>query len=436
MKKQILFAGLILTSIFATGCGNSQEATITNLANQIDLLNNTINSVSYKTDIPSLSSLTKDQAKNYAGIYQSTKNIFNEQNTYKTAIKTKTAMIKDTIGKGKISLTRQNSKALVDLTKSLSKNTRSLNETKSEMNRSLTEVKKTINKDSSSISQVSAKVNRLSNCMDSQNCYYKNLLNTLLNIEKILDIEDSSFDFNSIINNTTDNKNEYSISDKEVMERVNLNATNEDSSKDLQELLYQYLLNNLVNNQTCPDCNNANNSDSNNIQTPNCPNGNCDTYNNLNNLPQQNCPTCPGNALIPQPVVNNPLNVNGNYNGYYGRGVVNPSRNTDTYRPWTTNIDTYRVTGNGYAGYNNNILTQPVLPASINSNEIQVNTERRHKRQEFAGKTNELRTIEINTSMKPKGHTQTLDVNKKIEELLNKDLKDTFNNSNNYISLR
>lgn len=466
MKKQFIIAGLCLTGLLATGCGHSQEATVTNLANQIDLLNNTISSISYKTEeLPLPSSLTKNQAKNYSGIYQSAKNVMSKQNKYKTAITTKTGMIKNKLGSKDLNLTKQSSKALVDLTSALSKNTKNLDQTKAEMSKSLKEIKRTIEDNSSSTSQVSAKLNRLSNCMDSQNCYYKNLLNTLLNIERILGIDDSSFDYNSLNESTPNTKSSDIIQIDSTEKNLNNDLdAEEDFSKELQSLLYQYLLNNLTNNQSssnncntpyCPNCNN-------NQELTYCPNGNCDTYTNNNTSQNQACPNLTNTNQTSNNLRGN--NPNSIYKGYYGRftqlPLTNPGRNTDTFRPWTTNIDTYRITGNPQ-GYNNEIINQTVTPVNKILEEEKQSTQEKDTKetqntsledssilrtstllndQKFGGKAYKLRTIDVNITSKPKGHTKafacTLDTNKKIEELLKRDLKDSFNNFDNYIYLR
>ena len=221
MKKKYFIIGLCLASCLGlTGSGSSQESVLTNLSNQIDLLNNTVNSINRNmSNIPNLSAAQED--KNINSVYQSAKTIMENQKTYKTAITTKNNMIKKAIVDRNLKLTDKDKKALIDLTSALSKNTRSLDESRSEMVRAATDVSKSYKDSNSSTMQISAKVNRLSNCMNSQSSYYKNLISTLNNIEGILNIDDSSFDYNNIndLGENTENK--------------------EDNSKELQELLYQ-----------------------------------------------------------------------------------------------------------------------------------------------------------------------------------------------------
>ena len=212
----------------------------------------------------------------------------------------------------------------------------------------------------------------------------------------------------------------------------------------------------------------------------NC-NGNCNNQNSESNY----CPNCNNNSnqtpnstypYNANPSLNNYQYPYYNMNGYntYGRSpLINPSRNTDTYRN-ISNIDTYRMNRNDYNRFNNyNYYYQPTAPVINNeideasekveketetlkdktndiSKEITENVSIPRKKEEilnesqnqkFIGPVEKMRTIEINTSIldKAKGHTQklniTFDTNKKIEDLLRKDVKDTFN-SNNFIVLR
>jgi len=192
MKKRYLIFGLCLVgSLSLVGCGNNQEATLTNLANQIDLVGNTItsvNSVERNNDVNS--------SNEY---YQSTKDVRKVHSALKTAILSKNAMIKNKIKDGNLNLSKDNARALAELTKNLSSNAKKLEGTKSDYTSSLKEIKSLSNSKNTSTSQISAKVSKLSNCMDSQSCYYKNILTNLNSIENILGIDDNSFDNIDII---------------------------------------------------------------------------------------------------------------------------------------------------------------------------------------------------------------------------------------------
>lgn len=483
MNKKKIIIGLCLAScIGLVGCGNSQDAVMSNLTTQIDFLNNTVNSINRNVEsLPNIS-IENNIDKSLTKVYQSAKDTYNNHRSYKTAITTKNAMIKKAISNNDLKLTEQDKKALIDLTTALSKNTKSLDESRSELVRASTDVNRNYKDRNSTTTQISAKINRLSNCMNSQSSYYKNLINTLNNIEEILNINDDSFDYSNISNNPCDSC--------------------ENNSKNMQDLFYQYMLN---------DLNNQNNSEDKNITTyplnNDCQNGNCNKpavipeVNNINN--GNNCQ----NGFCPS--ANN--NLINNQNGFYGANynqVTNPSRNTDTYRPLNRNIDTYRPF---YPGYNypqnNEIIAQTVdthptpvgdetdIRRNNNTNQVEnSNHHRKHpirnnprinqvnandlktkdyiekvkeidfqkdnkiaetyddkvslnekenitnenkkvskdtkdikdKKQDFAGKTEHL--SENKTGL-------ILDVNKKIKDLITRKDQETFNNSN-YLKLR
>lgn len=433
MKKILLVSALCLSSsLLLFGCGNGQDASLTNLANQIDLLNNTVNSVSaVSQEIPSLSSLTKEQAINYSGIYQSTKDIVANQNSYKTAILAKTSLIKNKIANKDLKLTNQNIKALTDLTQTLSKDTKRLNETKSEFKNSISDMNKSITANKSSISQVSAKINRLSNCMDTQNCYYKNLLNTLNNIEEIMEIYDDSFDYSTI-----------NIPLPQRPEKP--------SGEDFEKLFYEYMIN--QNLSTQDDKNSDENKDTNSSNNQNV---------------TQNQPIYPTmypnygyngyNPYFYGGNVRNYMPYGGGYYGYYGAYRTNPYRNTDTFAPYLRNIDTYRAP-TGMRNYNNLNQSMPVFNENNQGNsddneesKIEIvkentnlttknnvftkiqkgETKKSQQKSNFAGKTYEMNKkfdfkLDKKTffDQKSKGHTNTLSFprskNEKLENLIRK----------------
>lgn len=427
MKKILTIGSLCIMSCFLlTGCGTNQDAAITNLANQIDLLNNTVDAVSrVEQDIPSTSSLTSQQAINYSGIYQSAKEVLKNQNNYKTTILSKNSIIKNKIASG-LKLNKQNCKAINDLTSTLSKDTKKLNETKADFKNSINEVKKISSNEKATTSQISAKINKLSNCIDSQQCYYKNIINTLNNIEKILEIDDKSFDY-SLIN--TEKINNYSS--------LNNEEKKENDSNNFQELYYQYLLTEKL-NKDCENCdtNQKDNEKEKNIYL----NQNPSYYtNNLNNRPFYN-----GYAN------------NGMYGYYYGYGygpMTNPTRNTDSFRPWVYNIDTYRLPINRFKGNTiypiQNTLPQEIPVTSENKNDEIKNETSSNKNvvkedttKSIENNKNEIEhTVKQEESLNLKNDnnkmvnekTYKLDINKEIEKLINS--KEAFNKSN-FIILR
>ena len=459
MKKIISLGIVCLSSAFLiVGCGKNQDAAFTNLANQLDLLNNTVDSVSRtENNLPTLSSLTQDQIKSYSGIYQSTQDVLNHQDRLKTIILAKTSIIKSKISTRALKLANQNTKALTDLTQALAKDTKSLNETKSELKNSVKQFGNTIKSNNVTTAQVSAKINRLSNCIESQNCFYKNLINTLNNIENILEIDDYSFDYSSIrspfINPQNENKNDY------------------------QELYYEFLINqNLAkdkdeNNkqESCESCDESNKKENNiSYNIYNNPNG-------FNGLYGYNQFSPYGNQLSgPFGYRNFPYG----YNYGYGYVRANPGRNTDSYFPWISNIDTYKLSPSNkiFGNYNlnrslpvtnsneiNKKDTAPEITDSAENKADEIKKEIQNKEnlfvesftkqklvnidqdntKNFAGKTfraieykeNFLEKLKDKKKLEKNKPVFFLDVNKKIEDLIKGKIKDTFNEES-FLNLR
>ena len=327
MKKLLLSSIAIGSCLLLVGCGTSTEdAAVTNLSNQIDRLNNVIaNSSVVSTtsfDLSNYSNGNKD-VSGIRNIYQKTSNAIKEQEFLKDQIRSKNAIIKNKLASKDLKLGKD-AGAIKELANSLSKYTTKLTNTNNEYRKTSSSLARMSNSNSSS--EVGARLTRLSSCCDSRLCYYNNILNTLNQIESIL--------------------NGGAI----VVENGNLN----------NDYLKNYLSDNFSNclydsNGKCIDgayCQNGNCYDSNG----NCINGYC--FDSNGNCVNGNC--TPNRAYYQNgSVINNqnianrnsnmPYNSNYNYNAPYGyrNNRFNPNRNTDTYGPGITNIDTYR--NNGYA---------------------------------------------------------------------------------------
>ena len=310
MKKILLSSIALGTCLLMVGCGTSAEdAAITNLSNQIDRLNNVIsNSSVVSTSNFDFSNYENENSTGIRNIYQRASSAISKQESYKEQIKTKTAMIKNALSAKGLKLGK-NTNAIRELANSLSKYTTKLTNTNNEYRRTASSLSKMKANSSSNTSDIGAKLTRLSSCCDSRICYYNNLLNTLNQIQEIL--------------------NGGAIVD----ENGNLN----------NDYLNNYLPEAFNNNY------NANNCDNGNC----CPNGNC--------LPNQGYYQ---NNLVNQQGYHGYGNMprNGYYNSNmpygYRNNAFNPNRNTDTYGPGITNIDTYRSYGYGYNGFGGNGLNE------------------------------------------------------------------------------
>lgn len=337
MKKTTFILGLSLSAILAiAGCANNttnDQAVIDKLSIGLDRVTNAVSQVS----VANIDEISREDFGGVQFTSQTTlsgarqpataiaKNI--ESNRYQILRKAKA--LKKAISNGELKLGNENARAISELTTSMQKYATELTRTKSDYRNTVRSMAKLENADT----RFNAKLTRLSCCLESRDCYMNNILNSLNNVESILDA------LNNGSENTTENATENDTENSEP---------NYQSTKDWG-------------NKTPDDYSNTNNQNANNQSynfTPNfnlpqnynsvpygfnCPDGNCypNTY-----CPDGNCYNLPSNCENGV-CYNNVAGVNG-----YGfnRGIFNPTRNTDTYGPGVTNIDTYRMTGNG-AGY-------------------------------------------------------------------------------------
>lgn len=295
MKKFIIGMTGIALCVCLTACGTSNTtSSISSLSNQLDSTANAVSSVS--TISPSDIGIS-NESKNediYNNSQMTQRSLLNEQ-YYKTEILDKTAKIKNQLSD--ITLSKMQKSAIKDLTSTLNKYTSSVTNTKHEMNSSakaISSMKKNVSKNED---KLYAKYNRLACNSNIRSAYYENILNTLDEIERCLNLDcencapQDQEQQNNTSEETSDQKQTKSLLTKNI-DTYNNNTTDEDST------------------------------DENTTQTP-------EPRKNRNNY------------------ANNPYSYNRNYNRL---NRFNSSRNTDTYGPNYRNIDTYG--GNRYNGYN------------------------------------------------------------------------------------
>lgn len=387
MKKSTFVLGLSLSAILAiAGCTNNttnDQAVIDKLSTQLDRVTNTVSAVS----VANIDEITREdfdgnvktisQLSRLSGSGQTASAIARNIENNRYQILRKAKAIKKSITGGQLILGNDNARAISELTTSMQKYTTELTRTKSDYRNTVRSMAK-LNDPGT---QFDAKLTRLSCCLESRDCYLNNILNTLNNVEGILNTASNSNGETSdsqngqnttgqnaagqnannqnssnrkdwgnktpedYANEPNDTNNGYNSSEKNLNNTNNSNNSNNSGNSfgSNQNLIpFNY-------NGYCPDGNcfngNANCPDGNCYNNANCPDGNCYDYNL--NCPNGNCYN--GNIA--------------NTNAYgMNRGLFNPGRNTDTYGPGVTNIDTYRYTGNGYGsgfgngygfGYNN-----------------------------------------------------------------------------------
>lgn len=393
MKKSTFVLGLSLSAILAiAGCTNNttnDQAVIDKLSTQLDRVTNTVSAVS----VANIDEITREdfdgnvetisQLSRLSGSGQTASAIARNIENNRYQILRKAKAIKKSITGGQLILGNDNARAISELTTSMQKYTTELTRTKSDYRNTVRSMAK-LNDPGT---QFDAKLTRLSCCLESRDCYLNNILNTLNNVEGILNTASNSN------GETSDSQNGQNATGQNA---AGQNANNQNSSnrKDWGNKTPEDYANepNGTNNGYNSSEKNLNNTNNSNNNANNSNNSGNSFGGNQNLIPFNYNGYCPdgncfnGNAICPDGNCYNNANCpdgncydynlncpNGNcYNGNiantnaYGmnRGLFNPGRNTDTYGPGVTNIDTYRYTGNGYGngfgngygyGYNNGI---------------------------------------------------------------------------------
>jgi len=343
MKKILIGSVAVAMCVTLTACGTSaNDVCLNNLGNQLDRTANTISNIQTinPTDLNitpnSLETIASKDNRLYSNVINTQQSLISEE-YYKMDILNKTAKIKNNLGKD-IKLSKAQTNAVKELTSNLTKYTNSVGYTRNEMNstvKSIVSMKKDVTKNNE---KINAKLNRLACNSNTRACYYENILKTLEQIENELCINDFE---NHTHKNEKDNSNE--------------------NNNSLTKNIDSYLPKNSNDNENCDNCDK------------------CDKNQNFNNVNSYT-------PIQPNPIANEGMIYGGGYGnrfygnqyGYYGNPYnsnnlnrynrFNPSRNTDTYAPFTRNIDTYR----GYygSGYNNFGInnTPATIPATTENN--------------------------------------------------------------------
>lgn len=373
MKKSTFILGLSLSAILAiAGCTNNttnDQAVIDKLSSQLDRVTNTVSAVS----VANIDEITREdfggnagtisQLSRLSGSSQTASAIARNIENNRYQILRKAKAIKKSITGGQLILGNDNARAISELTTSMQKYTTELTRTKSDYRNTVRSMAKL----SDPGTQFDAKLTRLSCCLESRDCYLNNILNTLNNVEGILNTASNSNGETSNNQNATGQNaagqnanNQNSSNRKDWGNKTPEDYANEPNGTNNGYNSSEKNLNNTNNSNNSNNSGNSFGSNQNLIPfnyNDYCPDGNC--YNNYANCPDGSCYNynlnCPnGNCYNGNIANTNAYGIN--------RGLFNPGRNTDTYGPGVTNIDTYRYTGNGYGsgfgngygyGYNN-----------------------------------------------------------------------------------
>lgn len=412
MKKLVLCSICSLVALTMVGCSNSStDSAIKDLNRQLSRVENSITEIN-KQDLSSLQLSTfysngysNDINNGFYGVQRNNTmsttsqslmnakskvaNDLNLQNSLTNLINNNIDSIQASLKNNKTKYNKNQVKALKSLVGQLSSTISKVNVSKDEVNSGLQTIKYNQNANHTSIDQLNAGYNSVSNVLETRKAYFYNILNTLSQIQGIVGGNSTCDNYDNTQNQTTPTTQ---TQDNEDSHRRNINI---------------------------PDNFNANN------QTP------------VNTLPPRVIDSTNGNF------VNNPYynayNYNGFYgnnyaygmygNGFYGNTMINPSRNTDTYRPFRVNIDTYRFKPNNN-GVNNGVYGgNMVAPTSV-VNEEQTPTQQAKDIQDKKDEIRKKRSVEFGTSLQAKPDAKKLmDQNKNmnnIRKILKKNESNTF----------
>lgn len=362
MKKLFIYTICGLATLTMTGCGGSgSKATIKDLNNQLTRIETSISIVN-KQDLSSVSQKNIVSNNSYNGVYSNTYqnqtnktenyNFTNLQNKVSNDIYTQSELtnqisnrvdnLQNILKNNKTRYNRNQVKALSSLTNELSNYATLIKNSKEQVSESLDTINYNRNINHVSLDRLSAGYNSLSNTLESRKAYYYNILNTLSQVENIICGENCNYT----------NFQENSSTQKPLIDTAkNTNTINNNNTETTNEKTAKRNIN-------IPD--NFKEKAQTNQSVPQYPNYNPNMYNN---------------SYYNNQYYNNGYGYNnGYYNGnYYQRGITNPTRNTDTYRPNRINIDSYKLAPNNSGniiyrnGHYNN--SNNLIPASYD-NEI------------------------------------------------------------------
>ncbi len=332
--KKILLSCLSFACIFLFGgCSLSGDnEAITSLNNQLDSVQTSVASTSVQEIADVSPSVTLESDQPYNSI-QSFRALSNEKMLREEEIRQKILTLTQTLKSctnQKYKLGKKKAEALKDLSSNLGKYSSHLNETKSRVKNSVRQIKKNLKVTNINIEEASSGYVTLNNSMNERYAYLCNIYDNLEQASIILDCDchncdeeccDEQADTNISITKST-------MPDSRFDEDYSIGKITDDEER-------------------------TSNKFAKNIDSYKANNGEKQAENIDTNYPQT--PVNPQPQPLPRPYpVGNPHygNYNGYYgNGYYNGGIINPSRNTDTFYQFNRNIDTYRYSPNFYKGY-------------------------------------------------------------------------------------
>ena len=456
MKKIIISSVCMIMALTMTGCASNNETqALENVNAQVNKVYSVVNSTGMNetSEVSPAGTYNDNTANNQLSSLRgrSYQNMIEEDYLRQEALELCNCL-KDASA-NKYKLGKQNVAALKSLTVDLDKYATLLEETKPEVKDQVKAIKKHTQFKSLDMQQATSSYNSLNNVMTERRAYLDNLINTMNEIENILQnsqVEDGSNTKNITQNSNITDTNQINNSENLIDGENDItddNSTNQDVNQEntnyshrrfhrhnrwrkRNEQTQYYRPENQTQEQTT--------NTTENTKTKQRFKKNIDTYNNqINNNEVTNIDQ-PQNINRPQPRVygngrrNNMQGYNqyGQYgNGYYGYNnwqydgmpyrnqVTNPGRNTDTFYPYRRNIDTYRYNTN-YNGYHPQ--NQYIAPANTNEQTNEVITENPN--------------IDAKDNTSPENitnHTINNKAQEKIEQNQSKKAKENFANHTN-----
>ncbi len=372
MKKLLICSICSLSALVLVGCsGSGSSATVKDLNNQLDRASSSINLLK-EQDLSSIANSTivknstqdgSDFNNNFTYLSYSLYNLQGKvsnditiQKNLAEQISNKISKIQACLKNNKTKYKKNQSKALKQLTSQVSMYASKIKNSKNDINEGMKLINYNRKVTHMSLDGIGTGYNSVSNALEMRKAYYYNLLNTLSQIESIVcNGQDTE------IETPTENNDEELISPQSANEEQNISRISEqteDSEK--PEAKPEKKFPRKRRNLNIPD--NFNEKPENTNVQPQVIDNTAEYYNNPN-------------------VMNNPYYNGYNGGGYYYQNMTNPGRNTDTYRPWKVNIDTYRINPNGNGlynnayyrnGYNNANVPNTVVPASTQDDDLEV----------------------------------------------------------------
>ena len=360
MKKIVILTICLLLTLSLCGCSSTTDTqAFEKLNTELDNVSSIVSSTN-TSEVAEVSSYLSNNSNSHIFLVRENAyyNMTGEDQIRQAVLELNSILKSST--RNKYKLGQKNASAIVELANTLKSNTTKLSDTKKDVKTYVNRIKRFSNVNTINYPQMMSAYNALNSLMNERQTYLINIYATLQEIDNIL---------SENLVQTTDNQNDINTIDKNDTQYHNSASQNiyydyNNSNYNENDHTNQSLINN---NQS----NNRNNNQ--NSQTDKRSNklNNIDTYKNGKTINKENNITNYQNSS--ENINNTPNNTQYGYNGYsnynngynnlgyrnstYNRnGRINPNRNTDTFYPTRSNIDTYRYRPNFNTynyGYNN-----------------------------------------------------------------------------------